>query len=144
TGEQDSGAQRAPASHRLGASLWLPAVVAGNLSGRTAIRWHLLPGRELDPGGANARTRKDGSPTPSRAPRSQRHFPISTVSQRPTRTLPRRPSHPLRFSKSEAVNTYKKRCPSKATDFFSRLKRRARQNSSGLPLNLLARAPLLS
>ena len=112
-----------------------------NLSGRTAIRWHLLPGRELDPGGANARTRKDGSPTPSRGPRSQRHLPLSTVSQRPTRTLPRRPSHPLRFSKSEAVNKYKKRCPSKAPDFFSRLRSRARQKQFRAPAQLAGESP---
>src|SRR6516165_758955 len=57
TGEQDPGAERAPTSGRLGASLRLPTVVAGNLSGCTAFSRDLLSSCQLDPSGTNARTR---------------------------------------------------------------------------------------
>src|SRR5450759_4206801 len=54
-GEQDSGAQRAPGSGRLGNDLWISAFIAGDLGGGRTLSGNMLSGSQLDPPGVDTR-----------------------------------------------------------------------------------------
>src|SRR3989449_6687842 len=66
TGQQDSGALRAPAARKLGTILRVPSAAAGNAGGRAALSRNLLPRCQLDLSGADHRSGSHGPGTQDR------------------------------------------------------------------------------
>jgi hypothetical protein len=75
-------AERTSAADRLGTSLWLSTIVAGNIGGCTALPWDLLSRSELDPSRTNFGARSHGPGAQSSSPRDQGYLPLPAEAQR--------------------------------------------------------------